>query len=88
MEEIPQSGDVCCFPGNLHLGSARLAGPMEAVMWCAAQPPACPTTGVDPDLWVGRLHGFPTAELLCFPFVFNELHVGRFFEMSYHSQFY
>ena len=34
--EDPQSGDVCCFPGNLHLGSARLAGPVEAVVRCAS----------------------------------------------------
>lgn len=39
-------------------------------------------------LWVGRLHGFPTAELPCSPFVFNKLHVGRVSEIPYHSQFY
>lgn len=69
--EDPQSGDVCCFPGNLHLGSARLAGPMEAVVWCAGQPSVRPRLVLTLSLWAGRLHSFPTAELLCFPFVFN-----------------
>lgn len=45
-----QSGDVCCFPGNLYLVSA-LGRAMEAVM-CAAQPPALLAFGVDSDLWV------------------------------------
>lgn len=49
MEKIPQSGDICCFPGNLHLGSVCLAGPVEAVRWCAVQPSVCPATGVDSD---------------------------------------
>ena len=84
-----------CFPGNPHLGSARLAGPMEAVVWCAGHHVSQDSCQSAPrlvvltlTLWVGRLHGFPTAELPCFLFVFNKLHVGRFSEISCHSQFY
>ena len=53
------------------------------------QLPVCPATGgVNSDPVRGASAWLPTAELPCFLFVFNKLHVGRFSEISYHSQFY
>ena len=41
--------------------------------WCGVQDShqSVPRLVLTLSLWAGRLHSFPTAELLCFPFVFN-----------------
>ena len=73
--------DICMW------GRHAWQGPWK--QWCGVQDSrqSAPRLVLTLSLWAGRLHGFPTAELLCFPFVFNKLLVGRFFEMSYHAQF-